>query len=103
MTRRRKIWLRIALALVGVLAIAAISGILVLRSAWFHDAVRRRIVREIETATGGRAELGNFAFDWSSMVATVQGLVLHGKEGPTDPPLLRVHTVKVRLHVVPMF
>ena len=52
MSRRARIWLRIVLALAGLFLIVAITGVLILRSDWFRDSVRRRIITEIETATG---------------------------------------------------
>jgi len=44
-----------AFCLVLVLGIAVV---ITLRSDWFHNAVRDRIVAEVEKATGGRAEIG---------------------------------------------
>ena len=34
----------------------------------------------IEKATGGKTEIGSFAFDWKTMTARVDGFVLHGTE-----------------------
>src|SRR6185295_3743102 len=99
-SRRARIWLRIVLALAGLFLIVAITGVLILRSDWFRDSVRRRIITEIETATGGRAEIGSFDFDWSGLTATVRPLVLHGKEGPGEPPLLRVESAQVVLRII---
>jgi len=99
-SRRARIWLRIVSALAGLFLIVAITGVLILRSDWFRDSVRRRIITEIETATGGRAEIGSFDFDWSGLTATVRPLVLHGKEGPGEPPLLRVESAKVVLRII---
>ena len=47
----------------------AMSAVLVLRSDWFRGKVRQRIVAEVEKATGGRAEIGTFRFDWKQMRA----------------------------------
>jgi hypothetical protein len=47
------------------LLLAALAGVLVLRSQWFHGKVRTWLVSSIETATGGRAEMGAFRFDWA--------------------------------------
>jgi translocation and assembly module TamB len=100
MTRLR----RIALSLVAVFAIllvaTAITALLVVRSGWFRERVRERVVSEIETATGGRAELGSFSFDGQRLLATVSPLVLHGTEPAGEPPLLRVQSVTVGLHLI---
>ena len=75
--------------LAGVALVLAFAAVLVLRSAWFSEQVRSRMVYEVEKATGGRTELGSFDFDWSTLTARVRGLVLHGTEGAGEAPLLR--------------
>src|SRR5205814_3800244 len=89
-------------ALLGVLCILAVMAVLVLRSAWFREQVRERIVAEAEKATGGRVEIGSFDFAWSAMTARVNGLVIHGAEPAGSPPLLRVRSITVVLKIVSM-
>ena len=60
MTRRRRIFLWTLAAILALTVIATIAGILTLRSAWFHEQVRARMVREIEKASGGKTEIGSF-------------------------------------------
>ena len=100
MTRLRRVVLSSVAVLAILLVATAITALLVVRSGWFRERVRERIVREIETATGGRAELGDFSFDWEHLVATVSPLVLHGTEPAGEPPLLRVQSVTIGLHVI---
>jgi translocation and assembly module TamB len=100
MSPRRRIVVSSIAVLAILLAASGITGLLVVRSGWFRERVRERIVREIETATGGRAELGDFSFDWERLVATVSPLVLHGTEPAGEPPLLRVESVVVGLRVI---
>ena len=100
MTRWRRVVLSLAAVLAILLVVTAITAVLAVRSGWFRERVRERIVREIETATGGRAELGSFSFEWEHLVATVSPLVLHGTEPAGEPPLLRVESVTVGLHVI---
>jgi translocation and assembly module TamB len=83
----------------GVVALL-VSGVIVVRSPWFREQVRRRIVREVETATGGRVEAGAFTFDWIRLRAEVRGLVVHGTEAAGKPPLFRASSVAVGLMVV---
>ena len=89
MKRRTRIVLYSGLAVLVLAAAVAISALLIFRSAWFHDAVRNRIVTEVERATGGRAEIGAFQFDWRTLTATVKPFVLHGKERPQQPALFQ--------------
>jgi translocation and assembly module TamB len=95
--------LRIAVALAIVLMACGIAGLVVVRSGWFHEKVRERILAEIEQATGGRAEIGGFHFDWSSLTASVSPLVLHGTEPGGEQPLLSVASASIGLRVISMF
>jgi translocation and assembly module TamB len=101
-SRRRIAWVALgSLAAIVVLGLAGV--ILVLRSDWFHEKVRARIVSTIETATGGRAEVGNFRFDWKQLRAEVDQLTLHGNEPADRPPLFRASTIAVGLKIVSAF
>jgi len=102
MTRLHTYTVRALAALVIFLIAVSVAGILVVRSGWFRERVRERIIAELERATGGRAELGSFAFDWTTLVATVSPLVLHGTEAATEPPLLRIESVTVGLRLISM-
>jgi translocation and assembly module TamB len=99
MTRARKLW--IAAGAVAALAFAlAVGGVLILRSDWFREKVRARIVAAVEKATGGRAEIGAFRFDWRQLRAQVEGFVLHGSEPAAGPPLLRADSVQLGIKIV---
>ncbi len=98
----RIVW-RMLLA-AGVLLLAAlIAAVWVARSGWFHDRIRERIVSEIEKATGGRAEIRGFSFHSEGLAATLDGLLLHGREKPGDPPLLAAESITIGLRVVSIF
>jgi len=97
-TRRRVAWA--AGGLLIFLLLLAVTAVLIVRSDWFYNKVRAKIVETIETATGGRAEIGSFSFDWRAMRAEVRDIVLHGTEPADKPPLLRVRQVTVGLKIV---
>ena len=99
MTRRRKIWMALA-GLAVLTALVAAIGFGVVRSSWFYEKVRGRIVAEVEKATGGRVELASFRFDWKAWRADVQGFTLHGTEPAGKPPLFRATSIAVGLKVV---
>lgn len=89
--------------LAGVAAAAVVcvvAALIVIQTAWFHEKVRQRMVREIEDATGGRVELGSFDFDWHTMTVTVRNLVIHGTEKPEEAPFARVDRVRLGLRVI---
>jgi translocation and assembly module TamB len=99
-SRRRK-W---AAWIFGSIAIAllvfAVTVVLVVRSQWFYDRVRRSIIGTVETATGGRVDIASFRFDWHSLRAEVRSFTLHGTEPADKPPLLRAESVAVGLKLV---
>ncbi len=102
MTRARHLTAQILVAAVILLVICAVAALLVVRSGWFRELVRERIVTGIETATGGRVEVGNFSFKWETLTAKISPLVLHGTEPESETPLLRVESVSVGLRVISM-
>jgi translocation and assembly module TamB len=54
----------------------------------------------MEKSIGGKVELRNFRFDWNSLTAEVDGLVVHGTEPPGEAPLLRAAKVIVGLKLI---
>jgi len=95
-----KITLAVVGAVVVLLLAVAITGVYVAQSDWFREKVRERIVTELETATGGKVEIGKFKLDWKTLTAELDDLVLHGAEPSTGPPLLRVKTLMVGLKII---
>ncbi len=95
--RRILRWLAASMTLMAVLGVVAA---LLLRSDWFRQRLRDRMVRVIEAATGGRAEIGSFRFDARRMRISVNDFVLHGREAPGDPPLFRAPSLEVSLKLL---
>ncbi len=98
MTRRRAVLIG-AGGVAGVLLAVVIASVLVLRSSWFYSKVRERIIATIETATGGRAEIGLFQFDPAQLHVQVGQFVLHGTEEPGKPPLFRAASISLGLKI----
>jgi translocation and assembly module TamB len=99
MTRKRKAWIA-AGGLAGLALGVAVAAVLVLRSAWFYEKVRERVVATVETATGGRVEAGSFQFDWRRLRAQIGMFAVHGTEPSGKPPLFRARTVAVGLKII---
>ena len=97
---RKKIGLIAAGSLATLLLLAGAAAVLVLRSTWFHEKIRATVVETVETATGGRAEIGSFQFDWKEMRVELRQFALHGSEPSDKPPLLRAASVAVGLTIV---
>ena len=99
MTRRRIAWIG-AGALAGLALAVVVAAVLVLRSGWFNEKVRERVVSTVETATGGRVEVGSFQFDWKRLRAQIGAFAVHGTEPSGKPPLFRARTVAVGLKIM---
>ncbi len=100
MTRPFRVALTAAGGIILLLLIVVIAGLTIVRSQWFHDKVRDRIVSEVEKSTGGRVEIDRFDFDWHTMTATVHGFTIHGTEPANDPPLLHADDIVVGLKII---
>ena len=77
-----------------------VSAVLVVRSGWFRERVRLRIVSEVERATGGRVEIGGFRFAWEHLDVEIDSFTLHGKEPAGEPPLFKSRLVRLGLRLV---
>src|SRR6185437_16966837 len=97
-TSRGAIWAAAGIAALVLLVVVA--GVAVVRTQWFRDRVRDRIVSDVERASGGRVEIGSFQFDWKTLTAKVSPFVLHGKEAAGEQPLFRAESITVGLKIV---
>ncbi len=93
--------LRVGVAAIGTITILSVAaGIAILRSGWFREQIRSRIVTAVETATGGRADLGSFSIDWRTLRAEIRSFAIHGNEPAGKAPLFRASSVAVGLKIV---
>ena len=85
---RRLLWNAAGLTI----ALLAVIGALWfwVNSHQFEELVRRRIVSELETATGGRVEIRSFHWRLIDLEAEAGGVVIHGLEDPADAPYAQV-------------
>src|SRR5438105_10258634 len=97
MTKRKRIILTIAASLFGLVLVLIIASVLVLRTAWFANYVREKIIAVTEESTGGKVEIAAFQFDWTHLTARIRNFVLHGTEPAGSDPLVRVQLLEVRL------
>jgi translocation and assembly module TamB len=87
-------------AIASLIAILTVAVYLTLDSEWFFDKVRTKLIAVVETATGGRVEIGAFRFDRRTLTAEVRQFVLHGTELAGKPPLFQAASVKVGLKLI---
>ena len=89
---------------IGVLVVLVLTAtVATVRTDWFRNYIRDKIVSATEDATGGRTEIGSFAFDWTHLRATIADFVIHGKEPAGSDPFLRAARVEVDLRLLSGF
>ena len=99
MSRKRIAWIGVG-TVTGLLLLTVVAAVLVLRSRWFYERVRTKLVDTVETATGGRVEIGALRFDWRTMRAEVDALTIHGTEPADQPPLFRAESVAIGIKII---
>lgn len=99
---RKTFWKWIAIAFV-VLCVLSLSTIGVLQSNWFRNEIRKRIISQVQMATGGAVDIENFDYNWRNLTADLNGFVIHGKELPLAAPLFRVERARVTVRVISVF
>jgi translocation and assembly module TamB len=95
-----------AWCIAGLLALV----ILVVGGFWWYtttDYFQRRVGHEIvsvlEDATGGRVEVAGVKFSLWHLAIEVDGLVIHGLEGPGEAPYLSADKTLVRVKITSFF
>jgi len=66
----------------------------------FQQRVRRRVVAELEKATGGRVELGEFHTTPFRLRVDARNLTIHGREAADQAPLFRVDRVQAEVKII---
>ncbi len=69
----------------------------------FQRRVGGRIASVLEDATGGRVEVGGVHFSFWHLAIEVDGLVIHGLEGPGEAPYLSADKIQVRVKITSFF
>ena len=103
-SRLRRFFLRhLPLSLAGVLillSMAIVGAYFWASSAGFENLVRKRLVVQLETATGGRVEIASFHWRLLRPEAEANGLVIHGLEAASEAPYAQVESLRVRFSVL---
>jgi translocation and assembly module TamB len=90
----------------GVLAlvILLVGGITwYMTTAYFQRRVEREIVSVLENSTGGRVEVRGVQFSLWHLMVEVDGLVIHGTEGPGEAPYFSTERIEVRVGISSFF
>jgi len=87
----------------GLLAIAFVALAVFADSPLFQKRIRHAIVAELEKSTGGRVELGRFAWRLSHLEFEADNLTIHGLEAPGQVPYFHADRLYARLRIVSFF
>ena len=69
----------------------------------FNHRVAGKLIAILDDSTGGRAEIQNLHFSLRHLALEVDGLVIHGLEGPGEAPYLAIEKLQVRVKLVNLF
>jgi translocation and assembly module TamB len=100
MSHKFRLFLITAVTIACLCGVLVIGLTLVLRTQWFEERVREKIVSSIEQATGGRVEMASFSYDWHKLSADFRGIVIHGTEPASARPLFRADSIRIGLKIV---
>ncbi len=99
-------WHRILRALLiffAVLIVVAGGALWYASTAQFDNRVRSEVIEVLERSTGGRVELAHFSWHLLKLEAEVDGLTIHGLEGPKEVPYAHLDELIVRAKIISLF
>jgi translocation and assembly module TamB len=91
-------WIAAGLGILLVLVI--VGGLLYLRTSSFQRFAIGEIVKQADTATGGKTEIGGLDLQLSNLTAHLYNITVRGTESPDQPPLLHADKLTVQLKIV---
>ena len=93
-------WLEHLLWVLGTWTVLLVAlGVIAVGSGLANPLLRHVLIHRLETLTGGRVEIRTVSMGWFSLNATVNGLIIHGKEPAGTEPLVSVEQIKVGLRI----
>jgi translocation and assembly module TamB len=105
--RRKSRWKRHTSISAGTLLLILVAVAIGLyywaSSAAFEELMRRRVVSELESLTGGRVEIAAFHWDLLHLGAEATGITIHGLEAVNEAPYAHVDRLSLQLAVLGLF
>jgi translocation and assembly module TamB len=87
-----------------LLVLLVAGGLLFYAStAHFSNLVRMKVISVLEDATGGRVELQGFRWSVRHLTVEVDGLTIHGLEGPGELPYAHIDRLYARAEILSFF
>ena len=100
-SRRKKIlWLEHFFWVLGTWTLLGVAiAVIGLGSGLLNPVLRHFLLNRLQNLTGSRVEVRTVSVGWFSLTATVNGLVIHGKEPPSTEPLFSAEQAKLGLRI----
>jgi translocation and assembly module TamB len=106
-TRLRRFFLRhlpLSLAAVATfLVLATVVCYFVASTPAFENWMRKRLIAQVETATGGRTEISSFHWRLLHLEAEARGVVIHGTEDSSEAPYAEIDRLRVQVSIFGLF
>ncbi|MBS1841600.1 MAG: translocation/assembly module TamB domain-containing protein [Acidobacteria bacterium] len=100
-TRRRKWrWLRHTAWVLGIKLLLITAGLIIFfGSGAGNPFLKRALIRKLNAATGGSAEVQSLSIEWLALRGTLKGVVVHGKEPQGTEPLFSAEEIDAGLRI----
>ena len=99
MSRPMRIARNVAVGLAALIVLLLTATILTVRTDWFRNYVKQKIITATEDGTGGKVDIGSFDFAWTRLRAVVTDFVIHGNEPAGSDPFVRAARVELELRL----
>jgi len=96
---RRKL-ARVAITIAAAILALVATVVIVVRTAAFHQFVLAKVIQKLEAATGGRVEIGNFAFSWRALRIDFYNVALLGTESASQRPFFAADHLAVGVKIL---
>jgi translocation and assembly module TamB len=97
---RKILWVEHLLWVLGTWLLLLIAlSVIAVGSGLANPLVRRILIHRLQALTGAKVEIRTVSVGWFSLNATINGLVVHGREPADTEPLFRVEQARVGLRL----
>lgn len=79
----------------GTILVLLAAAFVIVHTSVFANYVRGKVMQVAQEKLGSRLEIRSLSIPWGQLAVEVRGLTLYGREGSSQPPLLRIQRLKV--------
>ena len=102
--RARRSMMARGFAIFGIVLFLVVGGSLWYASTpRFANRVRTEVIDILGRSTGGRVDLASFTWHLTKLEVEVDGLTIHGLEGPNEVPYAHIDKLLIRAKIISLF